>query len=108
MRPRKQAELLHVVFLHQAQHEPHKADAVEAKREKSMIGDEKPQSLHFVEHDAKIVEQILAIEKVVWCQQEIPRKATEPWQTVNAVDLIANSDDFLKAFHLHRQRLKSN
>lgn len=105
MRPRKQAELLHVVLLHQAQHEPHEADAVEAERKESMVCDEKPQRFHLVEHNAKVVEEILAIKEVVRCQQEVPRETAEPWQAVNAVDLIANRNDFLKTLDLHGQGL---
>ena len=39
VRPGEQAELLHVVLLHQGQHEPDKADAVQTERQEAMVLD---------------------------------------------------------------------
>lgn len=40
VRPSEQAELFHVVFLHQRQHEPHETDAVQRERQEPMVADE--------------------------------------------------------------------
>lgn len=105
VRPGEQAELLHVVLLHQRQHEPHEANAVQRERQKAMVGDEEAQILQPIDHHAKVVDQILAVEEVVRGEQKVPREAAEPGQTVDAVHLVANRDDLLEAFHLDEQRL---
>lgn len=35
--PGEEAELLHVILLHEAQHEPHKADAVQGEGQEAMV-----------------------------------------------------------------------
>lgn len=106
MRPGEQTELLHVIFLHQRQHEPDEADAVQAERQEAVVGDEEPQRLDPVEQHAEVVEEILAVEEVVWCKKEVPGEAAEPGQAVDSIDLIADRDDFLETFDLDRESLK--
>lgn len=65
VRPREQAELLHVILLDQRQDEPDEADAVQAERQESMVRDQEPQGLDLVEQNSAVVEQTFAIEKVV-------------------------------------------
>lgn len=77
--PSEQAELLHVVLLDERQHEPNESDAVQAERQESMVSDEKSQRLNAIEQHAEVVEEILAVEKVVRREQEVPREAAEPW-----------------------------
>lgn len=71
-----------------------------------MIGDEEAQWLHSTEDYAKIIKEIFAVEEIVGCKQEVPGETSKPWQTVNAINLITNRDDFLKAFYLYGECLK--
>lgn len=58
-----------------------------------------------INHDAEVVDKVFAIEKVVGSQQEVPRQATEPRQTVDAIHLVSNRNYFFETFHLNKQRL---
>ena len=91
-----------------------------------MVCDEEPQSLHAVEQHAKVVKETFAVEKVVWGElkglkqlrksfwgvgnssthQEIPRKTSEPRQTMDTVNLVTDWNDFLETFDLHCECLK--
>lgn len=67
MRPCKQTELLHVVFLDQRQHEPHETDAVQRERQEAMVFDEETQILDAIDDHTIVVDQIFAVEKVIGC-----------------------------------------
>lgn len=104
MCPSKQTELLHVVLFDERQHKPNETNAIQCERQESMVRDQKVQIFHTIDHHTIVVHQIFAVEKVIGRQQKVPRQTTEPWQTVDAIDLIANRNDFLETFHLHQQR----
>lgn len=106
VRPCKQAELLHVILLHERQHEPDKSNAVQAERQESMVGDEKAKGLDAIEQNSEVVEEILAVEEVVGSEKKVPGETAEPWQAVDSVHLVANRDDFLETFHLNGESLK--
>jgi hypothetical protein len=75
VRPREQAELLHVVLLNQRQHEPDESDAVHAERQESVVGDEEAESLDAVEENAEVVEETFAVEEVVGSELVVGKEA---------------------------------
>lgn len=58
-----------------------------------------------IDNDAKVVDKVFTVEKVVGSQQEVPRQTTEPRQTMDAIHLVSNWYYFFEAFHLNKQRL---
>lgn len=71
-----------------------------------MVSHKEVQIFDAIYHNAIVVDQILAVEEIIGCQQEIPRQTTEPWQTMNAIHLISNRNNLLEAFHLHQKSLE--
>lgn len=71
-----------------------------------MVCHQEIEIFHTIYHNAIVIDQILAVEEIIGCQQEIPGQTTEPWQTMDAVHLISNRNDFLETFHLHQQSLQ--
>ena len=92
-----------------------------------MVSDEEGQKLVFVDQDAEVVDEGLAVEEVVRGDQEVPRERPvepnnfvifheniigfwielpEPGQVVHPVDRVANVDDLGETFHLDAEGLK--
>jgi hypothetical protein len=90
VRPRKQAELFHVILFNQRQNEPNESNAVQAERQESMVSDQKSQTFSAIEQNSEIVEEIFAVEEVVGCEKEVPGETAEPWQSVNAINLVTD------------------
>lgn len=63
--PSEETELLHIIFLHERQHEPNESDAVQAERQESMVGDKESQCLNSIEEHSEIVEETLSVEEIV-------------------------------------------
>ena len=92
-----------------------------------MVSDEEGQKLVFVDQDAEVVDEGLAVEEVVRGDQEVPRERPvepnnfvifheniigfwielpEPGQVVHPVDRVANVDDLGETFYLNAEGLK--
>lgn len=71
-----------------------------------MVSDEKAERFNSIEEHTEVIEEILSVEEVVGGKQEVPRETAEPRQAVNAINLVADWNNFLKAFHLNGEGLK--
>lgn len=65
MGPGEQTELFHVVFFDQRQNKPHETNAVQRKRQKTMIGDQEAKIFQTIDDDTKVIDQIFTIEEIV-------------------------------------------
>lgn len=66
-----------------------------------MISHQKLEGIDPAHGNAKVIDQVFAIEKVVGGEQKVPGQGTKPWQPVDAIDRISDVDDFLEALHLN-------
>ena len=71
MCPKKQNELLLGVFFIEHQNKPHESEAVETKRQKSMLCDEEPQSFKAIEVNKKVFEKCFAVEEIICSQLKV-------------------------------------